>query len=71
MRNVTERPEGVDAGCAILVGVDEENIVRHVNTLLTDKAQYAKMIKQENPYGDGQASIRIANVLQEIPEKND
>ncbi|NQW21521.1 MAG: UDP-N-acetylglucosamine 2-epimerase (non-hydrolyzing) [Chloroflexi bacterium] len=71
MRSVTERPEGVDAGCAKLVGVDEDVIVKSVNELLTDPAMYTKMIQADNPYGDGEASRRIADVLQEIPNKND
>jgi UDP-N-acetylglucosamine 2-epimerase (non-hydrolysing) len=71
MRSVTERPEGVDAGCSILVGVDEDKIVQHVNELLTNPASYAKMIAVDNPYGDGEASRRIADVIQEIPKKND
>jgi UDP-N-acetylglucosamine 2-epimerase (non-hydrolysing) len=71
MRSVTERPEGVDAGCSKLVGVDENIIVENVNELLTDESAYAQMIKADNPYGDGKASNRIADVIQEIPVTND
>jgi len=71
MRSVTERPEGVDASCSKLVGVDENTIVENINELLTDESAYARMIKADNPYGDGNASKRIADVIQEIPEKND
>jgi len=71
MRSVTERPEGVDAGCSKLVGVDENTIVENINELLTDESAYARMIKADNPYGDGKASKRIADVIQEIPVKND
>lgn len=63
MREVTERPEGVDAGVAILLGTKRENIVRHVSELLENKAAYAAMTNLPNPYGDGRASERIAEVL--------
>jgi len=62
-REVTERPEAVNAGLAELVGTDTERIVAAASRLLTDKDAYARMARGENPYGDGQASKRIAEVL--------
>lgn len=64
MREVTERPEGVEAGCALLVGTDEERIVEATTRLLTDTAAYERMARAQNPYGDGQAAERIARVLE-------
>jgi UDP-N-acetylglucosamine 2-epimerase (non-hydrolysing) len=64
MRNVTERPEAVDAGTARLVGTDAERIVEQVSLLLTDGAEYASMAKAANPFGDGHAAERIADVLE-------
>ena len=69
MRNVTERPEGLEAGCAKLVGVSENEIVSEVNLLLADTDLYARMSLAENPYGDGKASHRIADVISELPTK--
>lgn len=63
MRDTTERPEGLEAGTVRLVGADEENIVDGVSTLLEDASAYAKMAEAHNPYGDGQASGRIANAV--------
>ena len=63
MRETTERPEGVAAGTARLVGTDEERIVSEVFTLLDDKAAYAAMARAHNPYGDGHAAARIAGVI--------
>jgi UDP-N-acetylglucosamine 2-epimerase (non-hydrolysing) len=64
MREVTERPEGIDAGCAALVGTDENRIFDFASRLLTDSQAYARMAKAKNPYGDGTASQQIAQVLQ-------
>ena len=64
MRDTTERPEGVAAGTLKLVGTDEEVIYENFKTLLNDKDEYEKMSKASNPYGDGQASKRIADVLE-------
>lgn len=64
MRDTTERPEGVAAGTLKLVGTDEDVIYENFKTLLNDKDEYEKMSKASNPYGDGQASIRIADVLE-------
>ena len=60
MRDTTERPEGVDAGTAMLVATDRGRIVREANRLLDDRAAYDAMAQAHNPYGDGQASARIA-----------
>ena len=59
MRETTERPEGVDAGSAQLVGADRGRIIDAVTTLLTDAEAYRKMSEVANPYGDGQAADRI------------
>ena len=63
MRETTERPEGVVAGTARLVGTDEERIVSEVFTLLDDKAAYQAMARAHNPFGDGHASERIAEIV--------
>ena len=63
MRDVTERPEAVDAGTAMLVGTDTEAIVSATERLLCSAAAYRKMARARNPFGDGRASIRIAEAL--------
>ena len=63
MRDTTERPEGVAAGTLRLVGTGEETIYREFSRLLDDPAAYASMAHASNPYGDGHASKRIADVL--------
>lgn len=63
MRDTTERPEGVKAGTLKLVGTDEEKIYDEFKTLLIDKDEYTKMSKASNPYGDGRACTRIADIL--------
>ena len=63
MRTVTERQEGVEAGCARLVGVDPDAIVAGVTELITDPAAYEAMARAANPYGDGQASYKVAAVI--------
>lgn len=63
MRNTTERPEGVEAGTLKLVGTDEGVIYREFSRLLSDAREYARMSRASNPYGDGHASERIADVL--------
>lgn len=63
MRDTTERPEGVAAGTLRLVGTEEEAIYREFSRLLDDPVEYATMSHASNPYGDGYASERIANVL--------
>ncbi len=63
MRDVTERPEGISAGTAVLVGTDEEKLIHTVETLLFDGEAYAHMARATNPYGDGFASEKIAKIL--------
>lgn len=63
MREVTERPEAIEAGIVELVGTDEERIVRRVNALLNDAAAYAARARPVSPYGDGRASARIVAFL--------
>ena len=63
MRDTTERPEGVEAGTLKLVGTDERVIYREFSRLLSDAREYARMSRASNPYGDGHASERIADVL--------
>ena len=64
MRDTTERPEGIAAGTLKLVGTDEEVIYKHFSELLTSKEAYNAMSKASNPYGDGFASKRIADILE-------
>jgi len=63
MRETTERPEGVEAGTAKLVGTDAETIVREVGILLDDPATYETMARAHNPFGDGHAAQRICELL--------
>ncbi|MBQ2753167.1 MAG: UDP-N-acetylglucosamine 2-epimerase (non-hydrolyzing) [Firmicutes bacterium] len=64
MRDTTERPEGIAAGTLKLVGTDEETIYNEFRLLLDDKDEYEKMSKSSNPYGDGFACRRIADILE-------
>ena len=63
MRETTERPEGVAAGTAKLVGTDADTIVAAAETLLDDEAAYAAMARAHNPFGDGKSAARIAGLL--------
>ncbi|MFN8545782.1 MAG: UDP-N-acetylglucosamine 2-epimerase (non-hydrolyzing) [Candidatus Binatia bacterium] len=63
MRETTERPEGVEAGTARLVGTSRARIVAEAERLLRDPAAYAAMAEAHNPYGDGRAAERIADIL--------
>lgn len=63
MRNVTERPEAVAAGTVKLVGTDRDRIFSAVTEVIDDAAAYGRMSRAHNPYGDGQAARRIADVL--------
>ena len=63
MRDTTERPEGVVAGTLKLVGTDEETVYRTFKFLLENKEEYEKMSHACNPYGDGHACERIADIL--------
>lgn len=65
MRDTTERPEGIEAGTLKLVGTEEETIYNEFSRLLSDKDEYEKMSKASNPYGDGFASKRIADIIDE------
>lgn len=64
MRDTTERPEGIKAGTLKLVGTDEEVIYSNFKELLENKDQYNAMAHASNPYGDGHACERIADVLE-------
>lgn len=63
MRDTTERPEGIAAGTLKLVGTDEETIYENFKLLLENEEEYAKMSNASNPYGDGFACKRIADIL--------
>ncbi len=63
LRTTTERPEGVEAGTAKLVGTDEEEIYRNARILLGNSAAYEAMAKAVSPYGDGKASSRIRYII--------
>jgi UDP-N-acetylglucosamine 2-epimerase (non-hydrolysing) len=63
MRETTERPEGVSAGTALLVGTDRNRIATEIFRLLDDKAAYMAMSRAHNPYGDGRAAERIARIV--------
>ena len=65
MRDTTERPEAVEAGTVKLVGSDQDNIVKEVQNLLDDSGEYQRMSKAHNPYGDGNASEKILNILKD------
>lgn len=63
MRDTTERPEAVEAGTVKLVGTDIDTMINNLNTLLTNDEAYTKMSVAHNPYGDGEASYRILDIL--------
>lgn len=63
LRNVTERPEGVESGIAEVVGTDSARIVSRVAELFDDREQYMRMAQSPNPYGDGHAAERICELL--------
>ena len=64
LRDTTERPEGIKAGTAKIVGTDIEQIFSSVSELITNESQYKKMSNVNNPYGDGKASMRIVEILE-------
>lgn len=66
MRDTTERPEGIEAGTLKLVGTNEETIYNAFTELITDESVYKKMANAQNPYGDGLASKKIADILSEM-----
>jgi len=63
MRDTTERPEGIDAGCSKLVGTSTQNIIESFTELIDKPEKYHKMANAMNPYGDGKAAQRIADIL--------
>lgn len=63
LRDVTERPEVVEAGCGILVGTDKAKIVKEFSQLMDDRSYYIQHAEVKNPFGDGQASERILNQI--------
>lgn len=63
LRDETERPEAVQAGCACLVGTDRRVIVERIESLMSNELAYRQMARVSNPFGDGRASRRIAEVL--------
>jgi UDP-N-acetylglucosamine 2-epimerase len=71
MRDITERPEGVAAGVAELVGTDMERIVQSASRLLDDAAAYRAMTAETNPYGDGKAALRIQRALSTFSREGD
>ena len=65
LRDTTERPEAVEAGTVKLIGVTKENIIREVNNLLDNEAEYRKMSLANNPFGDGFSANKIIDFLKE------
>ena len=65
MRDVTERPEALDAGTVKLVGCDKSRIIENISTLLDDEKEYTAMSMANNPFGDGTASLQIVQKLKE------
>jgi UDP-N-acetylglucosamine 2-epimerase (non-hydrolysing) len=63
MRDTTERPEGIDNGCSILVGTSSEKIISEFNNLVNNKDLYQNMAEAANPYGDGRSAIYITETL--------
>ncbi|GMK38190.1 UDP-N-acetyl glucosamine 2-epimerase [Paenibacillus sp. CCS19] len=63
LRDTTERPEGIEAGTLELVGTDEADVYERTRALLSDQDLYNQMSRAANPYGDGQASVRIVQAL--------
>jgi len=63
LRTETERPEAVEAGTVKIVGVERKNIIKEASLLLNNKAEYEKMAKATNPYGDGTASTQIVQII--------
>jgi UDP-N-acetylglucosamine 2-epimerase (non-hydrolysing) len=66
LRSETERPEAADAGTVKVVGTNEDVIFDEASVLLTDKSVYNKMARAENPYGDGHASEKIADAIEQF-----
>ena len=66
MREVTERPEALDAGTVMLVGTDREKIVAGIEKVLGDDKVYCSMSRAHNPYGDGKAARRIQESVENL-----
>ncbi len=66
LREKTERPEGIEAGIARLVGTDRKKIVAETRRILSNPAEYRRMIRAKNPYGDGKAALRIRKIIASI-----
>jgi len=66
MRNITERPEAVEAGTVKLVGTNYNQIINEVSILLDNETTYRKMSQANNPYGDGMACERIIKILSHV-----
>lgn len=71
MREVTERPEGIEAGTVKLVGTEHDRIVANVSELLSDESAYRAMSRAINPYGDGKASERIVKICERFLDGGD
>jgi UDP-N-acetylglucosamine 2-epimerase (non-hydrolysing) len=71
MRQVTERPEGIQAGTVRLVGTETDTIVNQTRALLDDPREYAAMAQAINPYGDGKAALRITNAIVNSPHSHE
>tara|TARA_B100001964_G_C14235250_1_gene602117 strand:+ start:1225 stop:2505 length:1281 start_codon:yes stop_codon:yes gene_type:complete len=69
LRSTTERPESVEAGGNILVGVDKDDLIKRISTTLKDKKRLNKMIKADNPFGDGRSGERIVEILHDIDNR--
>lgn len=67
LRELTERPEVIEANAGKIVGTDSDKIVDAAARLLTDSAEYSRMSKVENPFGDGHAAERIVDILGRNP----
>lgn len=65
-RNVTERPEGIWAGTLKLIGTEENEVYRNIKMLLEDPVLYQKMSRAVNPYGDGTACVKIADIIEKV-----
>jgi len=63
MRETTERPEGVEAGCSKLVGTNMQKIVESFEELMNVPEKYEQMARAMNPYGDGRSAQRITDIL--------
>ena len=66
MRENTERPEGIKFGTSVLVGTNKKEIIKHVSNLIMDKDYHSSFSSKENPFGNGNASTKIANILSEL-----